>query len=870
MRSTLVRTLLCASMTVGGLVVVTATSSSSPALAANGSISGIIYKGAGAGTPYVGGRAYATMTDGTVTSQATAGMGGAYTLSVPPGTYCVSFGTGSYDVTSTSFDVVRHCNDGAAPIVVTSASTRTGVDGHLHLGGLDGKVTRGASVPEAGAQVYANQVGGSASRSTTTDGAGLYALTDLPPGIYCVTARGADGASPAGGPPLCQDGALRATVVADVATPNFNLQLTVLAPTVPGGIAGKVTVAAGGTPVANRVVQALSLDDYRGTISATTAADGTYTITSLRPGQYCVRAAIHIDVALGAEVYQNQDSCQDATPVAVGSTVVPNIDLALDQGGAIAGTITTTGAAPFPNALIRIRTFDQNDSYGWHAETLSLAGGVYELAGLPAGQYCVTVEDYFQIGWATEAYPNATSCTVGASPVVVTRGATTPVNVELSHGGSIGGVVTVPAGQDVTKVQISTWGPNGQEPYEYPDATGKFTVPALTPGGYCQRFRSDDDADLVATTAGAGGGRCTSRTVGGIVVTDGVKTPVDVTMPQGGSVSGWLVSASGAPINSGEVKLQPLGPPPEEYIEIGHPDSPRPDGSFWIRGVPPGTYCLLAQPSTQGLGSVAYTAASSCAAGATPITVQSGQNVGGLLMTAPTVGSLTGSISFPAGHPANRASIELYAPGASTPTIIGTVQSESDTSPISYFTEAPPGSYCVLIRPTAESGLAPRAYPAAPYCGPQAQLVTLTANEITAGIDFTLEVGPPVVYVPLSEPRRLTDTRVGFATVDGVDAGSGVIALGGVHEVQVAGRAGVPSSAVSVVLNVTAVDASAPGFMTVWPCGVPQPLASSLNFATGQTVPNSVIAKVGAGGKVCLFASQKLDAVVDVAAYFPA
>ena len=499
-----------------------------------------------------------------------------------------------------------------------------------------------------------------------------------------------------------------------------------------------------------------------------------------------------------------------------------------------------------------------------------MAGGIYELAGLPAGQYCVTVEDYYSFGWATEAYPNATSCTIGANPVVVTRGVTTPVNVELSNGGSIGGTVTVPAGQDVTKVRITTYGPNGQEPYTSPDATGKYTVEALTPGNYCLGFRSDNDADLIRTTAGAGGGNCNSNTVGGIVVTDGLKTSSDVTMQLGGSVSGWVVSASGAPLSAANVSLQPLGPPPTEYNEIGHPDSPRPDGSFWIRGVPPGSYCLLVEAQDQGVGTVAYPAAASCASGASPVTVQSGQNVGSLIVNAPVVGVIEGSISFPAGHSPNGAAVELYQPNASTPAFTGIVQSEGDDPPVEYSLAAPPGSYCVLIRPTAASGLAPRAYPTAPYCGPQAQLVTITANQVTGGIDFTLDVGPPVVYVALGEPRRLTDTRVGFATVDGVDAGGGVVPLGGVHEVQVAGRAGVPVGAVSVVLNVTAVDATAPGFMTVWPCGVGQPLASSLNFATGQTVPNSVIAKVGVNGKVCLFASQQLDAVVDVTGYFPA
>jgi len=54
----------------------------------------------------------------------------------------------------------------------------------------------------------------------------------------------------------------------------------------------------------------------------------------------------------------------------------------------------------------------------------------------------------------------------------------------------------------------------------------------------------------------------------------------------------------------------------------------------------------------------------------------------------------------------------------------------------------------------------------------------------------------------------------------------------------------------------------------VFPCGSERPNASSLNFIVGSTVPNGVITKVGAGGKVCLFASNGTHLLADVAGYF--
>jgi hypothetical protein len=77
--------------------------------------------------------------------------------------------------------------------------------------------------------------------------------------------------------------------------------------------------------------------------------------------------------------------------------------------------------------------------------------------------------------------------------------------------------------------------------------------------------------------------------------------------------------------------------------------------------------------------------------------------------------------------------------------------------------------------------------------------------------------------------------------------------------------------AVSVMLNVTAVAPSGAGFITVWPCGVPRPLASHLNFEAGNTVANGVIAAIaaiGANGGVCIYSTSEIDLVVDISGWF--
>ena len=122
------------------------------------------------------------------------------------------------------------------------------------------------------------------------------------------------------------------------------------------------------------------------------------------------------------------------------------------------------------------------------------------------------------------------------------------------------------------------------------------------------------------------------------------------------------------------------------------------------------------------------------------------------------------------------------------------------------------------------------------------------------------EAGSPVggLLTPVT-PSPLLDTRAGAKV--GPDGTLGL---------QVTGRGGVPASGVSaVVLNVTATEPTATGFLTAWPAGPPRPLASNLNFSAGQTVPYLVMVKVGAGGVVNLFNfSGSTHVIADVAGWY--
>jgi hypothetical protein len=114
-------------------------------------------------------------------------------------------------------------------------------------------------------------------------------------------------------------------------------------------------------------------------------------------------------------------------------------------------------------------------------------------------------------------------------------------------------------------------------------------------------------------------------------------------------------------------------------------------------------------------------------------------------------------------------------------------------------------------------------------------------------------------------PSRLLDTRFG------VGATQAAVAAGGTVQLQVTGRGGVPASGVSAVaLNVTVTEPTGAGYVTVYGDGTALPLASNLNFVPDQTVPNLVIAPVGANGMVDLYngSDGTIQLIADVSGYY--
>ncbi|MGZ4793089.1 MAG: carboxylesterase family protein, partial [Ilumatobacteraceae bacterium] len=134
-----------------------------------------------------------------------------------------------------------------------------------------------------------------------------------------------------------------------------------------------------------------------------------------------------------------------------------------------------------------------------------------------------------------------------------------------------------------------------------------------------------------------------------------------------------------------------------------------------------------------------------------------------------------------------------------------------------------------------------------------AHIVVDVQGHISAGSGYT-----PII------PVRMADTRAPI----GVPV-AGRVFTGQTIELSFPVMSGIPAVVDSAVMNVTATSSLGSGFLTVFPCDQPRPLASNLNIAPGETRPNLVLSQLSAQGTICIFANAPMQVVVDLQGWFP-
>ena len=136
----------------------------------------------------------------------------------------------------------------------------------------------------------------------------------------------------------------------------------------------------------------------------------------------------------------------------------------------------------------------------------------------------------------------------------------------------------------------------------------------------------------------------------------------------------------------------------------------------------------------------------------------------------------------------------------------------------------------------------------------------------------TIGSGERTSFVPIT-PCRLADTRPAPDTVGTRNTPigpSGTFTLGAHGSNGLCSSPAIPIGATALSLNVTAVDPTAPTFLTIFPTGATQPLTSNLNPTPGQPpVPNAVTVDVNALGQFNIFNKfGSVNVIVDIVGYY--
>lgn len=168
--------------------------------------------------------------------------------------------------------------------------------------------------------------------------------------------------------------------------------------------------------------------------------------------------------------------------------------------------------------------------------------------------------------------------------------------------------------------------------------------------------------------------------------------------------------------------------------------------------------------------------------------------------------------------------------------------------------------------------------------------ITVANGGTKGSVDFVVDIegyyaspgSTPAGLYDAVTPTRLADSRCSESPLPaGITSSycsaipsinSSLVALGAgkSENITVTGVGGIPSSGVSaVVLNLTAIDPSAPGYFTAYPTGATMAVVSTVNFVAGQIVANRVIVGVGTGGQITIYNnSGTANFAVDVSGYY--
>ncbi len=349
--------------------------------------------------------------------------------------------------------------------------------------------------------------------------------------------------------------------------------------TLGGRLEGRVTDRGSGQGVAGAEVLALTGFVGNGTapVSGVTDLTGRYAFPNVIPGPILLLEVRALGYARGLLGYD----AKAPREVKGGETLA--VDMPLDRGGRVLGTVRGEDGRPVPYASVAATI--PGDRFGGETAVLSDARGAYLLEGLRPARYTMVVT---AAGYASPT--DDAEVFVDVKP----EGGDVARDFTLRDGATILGVVTTPEGMGASGTRVAVlardvrrFGARVRDLVAVTDAMGGYRIGGAPPGVDLE-IEAVNDA-WVRTTSGA------FQAKGGEVKT------IDVKLRPGARILGRAVDAAGRAVPSARVRFGHLEPD-----EVGRLDNsfradehlgPRTfgaddGGSFTCDRVPPGAVLL--------------------------------------------------------------------------------------------------------------------------------------------------------------------------------------------------------------------------------------------------------------------------------------
>ncbi len=568
-------------------------------------------------------------------------VNGAYTIrGMPTGDYKVSFGNCGSGPYTTEWWNDKPSRDTADPVTVTAGQTAVNTDAELARGGtMTGLITAPGGAPIQGACVNISSAqgpGGSFFSAGPTGPDGTYTIQGITPGSYKAEFRSC---GPSSYLTEYFDNAANANDATPIeieaeATDVVDVELA------PGGaISGRVTDP-NGNPVSGFCVAALQNRSFADR-TATTNANGEYTISRLRDGSYEVGfAPCNASSPYVTQVYNGEDLLEDGDPVTVTAPdTTTGIDASLRLGATLSGHVENAQGAPLANICVTPQRVGVSEVVSRNTRTD--ASGNYSIPGLASADYRVS---FFDCGpsqtYAGEYYNDSTFS--DADPVTLTEPQTTSgIDAVLAASSRINGTLTAAGGAPAASACVNLYRANADGLFDYEklvngglsNAQGDYSISNVAPGDYklafgdCGGAPFGGDGTSYANEAHADKQSLDAADV--VSVTEGSTLDIDGELAVGGRIAG-TVSDGTNPV--GGVCIAAENQTNGAQISAITSDE---SGNYVLRGVPAGDWVVhFFTAGCKGAYASGYAGEyhdnASSRAGADPITVAANDRITGV------------------------------------------------------------------------------------------------------------------------------------------------------------------------------------------------------------------------------------------------